>query len=70
MLYDYGERMFEIMKEKNVEEEELRKKAKIPISIMHGFLWYNLSIDFIQFERMLKVLDVSVVEFFSVDKGK
>ncbi len=64
MLYDYGQRMLEIMNEKKMTEEQLMKKTKISFSIVHAFLWYNLPIDFVIFEKMLKALEVSVEYFF------
>ena len=64
MLYNYGERMLEIMKEREMTEEQLKKKTKISISIIHAFLQYNLPIDFVAFEKMLKALEVSVEYFF------
>ena len=68
MLYDYGGRMLDIMKEKNITENDLQKKTKIASGDLYAFLWYNLPIDFITFEKMLKVIDVSVVKFFEIDK--
>ena len=64
MLYDYGERMLEIMKEREMTEEQLSKKTKISTAIIHAFLWYNISIEFVIFEKMLKALEVSVEYFF------
>ena len=68
MLYDYGGRMLDIMKEKNITEDDLQKKTKIVSGVLHAFLWYNLPIDFITFEKMIKALDVRVIDFFSVQK--
>ena len=68
MLYDYGGRMDEILREKSITAKELSKMTKISYSTIYGFLNYNLPIDFVYFEKMLKAMDISVVEFFSVDK--
>ena len=64
MLYDYGERMLEIMKEKGMTEKELMSKTRLSPSTTHAFLWYNLPIDLSTFEKMLKALNVSVEYFF------
>ena len=64
MLYDYGERMLEIMKEKEMTEKQLSKKTKISAAIIYAFLWYNLPIEMVLFEKMLKALEVSVEYFF------
>ncbi len=64
MLYDYGERMLEIMKEKEMTEEQLSNKTEISNAIIHVFLWYNLPIEMVLFEKMLKALEVSVEYFF------
>ena len=68
MLYDYGGRMSELLQEKNITPQELSKKTKISISIIFAFLYYNLPIDMVIFEKMLKAIDVSVIEFFREDK--
>ena len=64
MLYNYGKRMLEIMKEKKMTEEQLSKKTRISTAIVHAFLWYNLPIEMVLFEKMLKALEVSVEYFF------
>ena len=68
MLYDYGDRMLELMKERNITEKDLHRETGISAGTIKAFLTYNLPIDFIIFEKMLKAIDVSVVDFFSVDK--
>ena len=61
--------MLEIMKDKNITEIDLQKRTKIATSVLHAFLWYNHPIDFITFEKMLKSLTVSVVDFFNFEKS-
>ncbi len=61
--------MLELLNEKGLTEEFLSKETRIQPSEIHAFLWYNLPIDFVYFEKMLKAIDVPVVEFFSVDKS-
>ena len=68
MLYDYGGRMLDLLNEKGLTEEFLSKETRIQIGEIHAFLWYNLPIDFVCFEKMLKAIDVSVVEFFSIER--
>ena len=68
MLYDYGGRMEDLMKEKGITERQMAEGTKLSLGVIRGFLQYGLPINFTQFEKMLKVIDVSVVDFFSVDK--
>ena len=68
MLYDYGGRMLELLNEKGLTEEFLSKETRIQPGEIHAFLHYNMPIDFVYFEKMLKAIDVSVVEFFSFNK--
>ena len=60
--------MLDLLNEKGLTEAFLSKETRIQPSEIYAFLWYNLPIDFVCFEKMLKAIDVSVVEFFSVDK--
>ena len=46
----------------------MSEKTRISISIVIAFLYYNLPIDMVIFEKMLKAIDVSVIEFFREDK--
>ena len=68
MLYNYGGRMDELLKEKDITPKELSKRTRISVSVIYGFLNNNLPIEIVVFEKMLKAIDVSVVKFFSVDK--
>ena len=68
MLYDYGGRMSELLQEKSITPKALSKKTRISISIIYAFLNYNLPIDMVIFEKMLKAINVSVIEFFRADK--